>query len=155
MQLSRGAGGALAWDLRDALNNPLKSSVRRWFRLSFLHTFFGLAHFCKKPCNPVFNVFRTSTKVKNVLLLFKIANVMGKCFAVRAVVLNLRHPLQCSTNHWHTINDWGGGFIFLIYCIQSQKGQFLKNLAAEQRSSPQGCTVRLETSARKSSLGGV
>jgi hypothetical protein len=23
-----------------------------------LHTFFGLAQFCKKPCNPVFNVLQ-------------------------------------------------------------------------------------------------
>jgi len=26
--------------------------------LAFLHTFFGLAQFCKKPCNPVFNVLQ-------------------------------------------------------------------------------------------------
>jgi hypothetical protein len=34
-----------------------------------LHTFFGLAEFCKKPCNLVFNVLQFfKKKVKNVLL---------------------------------------------------------------------------------------
>jgi hypothetical protein len=37
---------------------------------------------------------------------------------------------------------------------QSQKGKKNLNPAAEQRSSPQGCTVRPETSAGQSSLGG-
>ncbi len=44
-------------------------------------------------------------------------------------------------------------FIFKnLIQTQSQKGQKFKNPAAEQRSSPQGCTVRPETSAGQSSL---
>jgi len=39
--------------------------------------------------------------------------------------------------------------------IQSEKGQKFKNPAAEQRSSPEGCTVRPETRAGQSSLGGI
>jgi hypothetical protein len=35
----------------------------------------------------------------------------------------------------------------------SYKGQKSKNRAAEQRSSPQGCTVRAKTIAGQSSLG--
>jgi hypothetical protein len=41
---------------------------------------------------------------------------------------------------------------------QNNLAQFYKkpwNHAIKQRSSPQGCTVRLETSAEKSWLGGV
>jgi hypothetical protein len=38
---------------------------------------------------------------------------------------------------------------------ESQEAQELKNPAAEQHSFPQGCTVRPETSAGQSSLGGV
>jgi hypothetical protein len=44
-------------------------------------------------------------------------------------------------------------FLNLIQ-TQSQKGQKLKNPAAQQRSSPQGCTVRPETSSGQSSLPG-
>jgi len=32
--------------------------------LVFLHTFFGLAQFCKKPCNPVFNVLQFFKKIE-------------------------------------------------------------------------------------------
>jgi len=46
-------------------------------------------------------------------------------------------------------------YFFNSLKIQSQEAQKLKNPAAEQRSSPQGCTVRPETSAGQSSLRGV
>jgi hypothetical protein len=42
--------------------------------LVFLHTFFGLAQLCKKPCNLVFNVLQFFKKMNNILLFF-IANV--------------------------------------------------------------------------------
>jgi hypothetical protein len=56
---------------------PLMSFVQRWFPLSFC-TFFGLAQFCKKPCNPVFNVLQASKKVKNILCMFFVAYVQCK-----------------------------------------------------------------------------
>jgi hypothetical protein len=40
----------------------------------FLHTFFGLTQFCKKPCNPVFNVHQFFKKAQNVLSMFSVAN---------------------------------------------------------------------------------
>jgi hypothetical protein len=41
-----------------AVKHPLTSSVQRWLvTVVFLHTFFGLAQFCKKPGNPVFKKF--------------------------------------------------------------------------------------------------
>jgi hypothetical protein len=42
--------------------------------LVFLHTFFGLVQFCKKPCNLVFNVLQLFKKMNNILV-FSIANV--------------------------------------------------------------------------------
>jgi hypothetical protein len=38
-------------------------------------------------------------------------------------------------------------YFFNLLQTQRQKGQIFKNPAAEQRSSPQGCTVRPKTSA--------
>jgi len=48
------------------------------------------------------------------------------------------------------------GYLFLksLLKTQSQKGKKFKNPAAQQRSSPQGCTVRPESSAGQSSLEG-
>jgi hypothetical protein len=43
----------------------------------FAHTFFGLAEFCKKPCNPVFNVLQFFKKILKNILLFFSANVLG------------------------------------------------------------------------------
>jgi hypothetical protein len=39
-----------------------------------LHTFFGLAHFWKKPCNPVFKVHQFFKKAQNFLSMFFVAN---------------------------------------------------------------------------------
>jgi len=48
------------------------------------------------------------------------------------------------------------GFFFNLLQTQIQKGKIFKNPATtEQRSSPQGCTVRPIISAGLSSLGGV
>ncbi len=47
------------------------------------------------------------------------------------------------------------GFVFDINCQHKVEGQKFKNLAAEQRSSQQSCTVRPETSAGQSSLVGI
>jgi hypothetical protein len=52
-----------------------------------LHTFFGLAQFCKKPCNLVFNVLQFFKNKNKTILLFFIANVLGKCLALWAQAL--------------------------------------------------------------------
>ncbi len=57
---------------------PPKELCRALVSLVFLHTFFSLAQFCKKPCNPVFNFLQFFNSVKNVLLFF-IASVLGTC----------------------------------------------------------------------------
>jgi hypothetical protein len=47
-----------------------------------LQPFFRLAQFCKKPCNPVFNVFQFfKKKVKNILWVFFVAKVLRERFA--------------------------------------------------------------------------
>jgi hypothetical protein len=46
-------------------------------------------------------------------------------------------------------------FVFEIYCQHKVEGQNFLNLATEQCSSPQSCTIRPETSTGQSSLGGI
>jgi hypothetical protein len=60
--------------------------------LVFLHTFFSIAQFRKKPCNPVFNVLYNFNKSGERSVCSSIADVPGKCFALRAQVLNQRPP---------------------------------------------------------------
>jgi hypothetical protein len=51
-------------------------------------------------------------------------------------------------------NESDGLFLTLLE-TQNQKGKKLKNLAAEQRSPPQGCTIRPIKSTGQSLLGGI
>lgn len=76
--------------------------------------------------------------------LFFIDNVLGLCFALQSQVLNPRHfpagNVALTTSYNQTLRS-------LVYFsdvlqTQTQKGNFFKNPAAEQRSFPQGCTVR-------------
>ncbi len=112
---------------RRGAGHPLTSSVRHWFRLSFLHTFFGLAQFCKKPCNLVFNVLLEFFYKKKNLLLFFIASVLGTYFSRVQPTTSLCR--KCSTIHCHTIRHWTRGFIFKIFCRHKvKKDKNLKTL---------------------------
>jgi hypothetical protein len=62
--------------------------------LVFLHTFFGLAQFCKKLCNPVFNVLQFFTK-NGKRMLFFIANLLSTFLALQAQVLNPLRSYAC------------------------------------------------------------
>ncbi len=103
-----------AWGAEHAPPNEL---CRALVSLVFLHTFFGLAQFCKKPCNPVFNVLQFFKKVEEHSIVSS------------APLLYFSGLLQ----------------------IQSEKGQKFNNPAAEQRSSPQGCTVRAKAAQERES----
>jgi hypothetical protein len=59
----------------------------------------------------------------------------------------------CSSNHCKPSDTEITGLFFIFSPDTKSKGQKLKNPATKQRSSPQGCTVRPETSAGQSSLG--
>jgi hypothetical protein len=80
---------------RKALNTPPNELCPALVSLVFLHTFFGLAHFCKKQCNPVFNVlgFFKTNEERSLLMIF-IATVLGTCFALQALIWNPQTPLQ-------------------------------------------------------------
>jgi hypothetical protein len=54
-----------------------------------LHTFFSLAQFCNKPCNPVLNVLQFFKKANNVLL---VLHCQRTRFALQAQVLNPQPP---------------------------------------------------------------
>jgi hypothetical protein len=64
------------------------------------------------------------------------------CMYFRCQIGNLNLPsIELGTNHMHRFRRWGYCSTIFLYLIifYSQKNQ---NPAAEQRSSPQGCTVR-------------
>ncbi len=124
--------------------------------LVFLHILFGLSQFCKKPCNPVFNVLQFLKKVKKILGMFFVVNVLRERVASRRRGCNPGPPLQETEGQplvYQALRRW---IYFLdLLQTQSQKGLKFRNPAAEQRSSAQGCTVRPETSAGQSSLRGI
>ncbi len=74
--------------------------------LVFLHTFFGLAQFCKRPCNPVFDVLQF---FKNDCTRFCITSVEIEptTFPARNVALTIGIP---SSKHektfFHSIIIW-------------------------------------------------
>jgi hypothetical protein len=72
-----------------AKHRPLTSSVRRWFRLSFCTPFSALHSSARNHATRFSMFFK---KVKIVLLIF-IANVLGTCFALQALVRDPRPPL--------------------------------------------------------------
>jgi hypothetical protein len=78
----------------EALNTPPNKLCPALVLLVFLHIFFGLAQFCKKQCNPVFNVLCFFQKNEERSLLIFIANVLGTCFALQALIWNPQTPLQ-------------------------------------------------------------
>jgi hypothetical protein len=76
------------------LNTPNKLCLAL-ISLVFLHTFFVLAQFCKKPCNLVFNVLHELFKSEDQSIrMFFITNDLRKCLASRAQVLIPAPPLQ-------------------------------------------------------------
>ncbi len=100
--------------------------------LVFLHTFFGLAQFCKKPCNLVFNVLHELFKRSEdqSIRMFFITNDLRKCLASRRKFQSQDLPCRSyGANHCHTIRPWRGRFIFLIhYRHKFKKGNFFKTL---------------------------
>jgi hypothetical protein len=60
---------------REALNTPPPPLNELCPALVFLHTFFGLAQFCKKLCNPVFNVLSVLQKSED-----RSADLQCQCF---------------------------------------------------------------------------
>jgi hypothetical protein len=83
--------------------------------------------------------FISSKKEKNILSIFFVVNVLRERPTSWAQGVNLHLPCRkCSTNHWHNIKHWGGGFTFHICCRHKvKKDKNFKNPAAEQCSSPQ------------------
>jgi hypothetical protein len=60
-----------------------------------LHIFCGLAQFCKKPCNPVFNLllFFPKKKTAKNILLSVVANLLGLMFLAAQAQVSNRRPL--------------------------------------------------------------
>ncbi len=114
-----------------AAKHPLTRSVQRWFRLSFCTPFIGSAQFCKKPCNPVFNVLQFfKEKVKHSLYMLFCCRCSAQRLASRHRDWIQGLPCRkCSTNHCHSIRHWGGRFFFQIYCrYEVKKGKKFKTL---------------------------
>jgi hypothetical protein len=87
--------------------------------LVFLHTFFGLAQFCKRPCNPVFDVLQF---FKNDCTGFCVASVEIEPTTFPAGNVAL-------TSGKCTIKQTGELFSFLIYSRSKvERGNFLKTL---------------------------
>ncbi len=140
---------ALDWALwaeagafRRGAEHPLASSVRHWFLLSFGTPFWAL----HKPCNLVFMFFLSYSIKRRTFCCFSFASVLGTCFALQAQCSTPHLPCRkCSTVHCDTIRHWRGVFFFICCRHKVKKGIFFENPVAEQRSSPQGCTVSPET----------
>ncbi len=85
----------------------------------FAHLFFfALAQFCKKPCNPVFDVLQFFKKLCTCF-----------CICRRG---NWTHDLPCRTrsiDHGHNVKQKRESFMFRIYCrCKVKKGIFFKTL---------------------------
>jgi hypothetical protein len=128
--------------------------------LVFLHTFFSLAQFCKKPCNPVFNVLEFFKNAKKYSCsCWSPHSIAIEAKLSRRALQTLKSILQSSLQeeevqplaYHEAVEEWS--YFSNLLQAESQKGQKFKKAAAEQHSSPQGCTVRPETSAGLSSLG--
>ncbi len=61
--------------------------------LVFLHPFFGLAQFCKKPCNPVFNVLQVFKKIVEHFAVKSEKIIYPHCFELQAKDPNGRPDL--------------------------------------------------------------
>jgi len=115
--------------LRGALNTPLTRFVWRWFRLSFCAPFLAL-HSSARNHATRFSMFFSSSKP---FYCFFSPTVLGPHFELQAYYQPLRREV----------------YFYSLLQIQSEKGQKFNNPAAEQRSSPQGCTVRAKAASDK------
>jgi hypothetical protein len=95
--------------------------------LVFLHTFFGLAQFCKKPCNPVFNVlqsFKNNWTINKIICCSSMPMLWAIELSSRPGYLPQDFPCRKhNTNHWHIIKLWGRQYFSYVLQTQSRKVQ--------------------------------
>jgi hypothetical protein len=147
---SKSSMKSIYWKMRRS-KHPLKSSVRRWFSLSFCTPFSAL-HSSARNHAAWFSMFKTSGEHSGTCL--GSISVSGSITDTGIEPITSPAEKAVATTGRHLSNK-KEKFIFLIYRSTKSERAKILNPAAEQRSSPQGCTVRPETSAGESSLGGV
>ncbi len=125
--------------------------------LVFLQTFFGLAQFYKKPCNPVFNVLQVFKKICRTF-----------CCKVRKDYLS---PLFRTTGEGYERTTWPGGnvvlttsnpsnseeegVVFQFIADRKSKTEKIKKPCGRTTQFSAGLHCQRETSAGQCSLGGV
>jgi hypothetical protein len=100
-----------------------RSSVQRWFRLSFC-TPFSLAQFCKKPSNPGYqcsSVLQRKWRTHSECVLCFLCLLRTSCIKAQGGFWALNLPCRKhSTLHWHTIR-WQNNAILRRAALSNPK----------------------------------